>query len=66
MKNLVPQHLLIVRVISSYKSFRRRIWRAYDGNIFLPAVCLPGYSMDTDPHSGHIDPSVAFGLKKIC
>ncbi|WP_233194615.1 hypothetical protein, partial [Aquimarina sp. I32.4] len=25
--------LLIVRVISSYKSFRRRIWRAYDGNI---------------------------------
>ncbi|WP_146052780.1 fructosamine kinase family protein, partial [Aquimarina sp. I32.4] len=27
------EQLLIVRVISSYKSFRRRIWRAYDGNI---------------------------------
>uniref|UniRef100_UPI0018EC3D36 DJ-1/PfpI family protein n=1 Tax=Aquimarina sp. I32.4 TaxID=2053903 RepID=UPI0018EC3D36 len=30
------------------------------------AFVLAGYSMDTDPHSGHIDPSVAFGLKKIC
>lgn len=24
-----------------------------------------GYSGDTDPHSGHVDPSVDFGLKKI-
>ncbi|WP_146052851.1 hypothetical protein, partial [Aquimarina sp. I32.4] len=32
-KLLVKGELLIVRVISSYKSFRRRIWRAYDGNI---------------------------------
>jgi hypothetical protein len=24
-----------------------------------------GYSIDADPRSGHIDPSVDFGLKKI-